>query len=486
MEHQHGPSKKLDLFLDDVIEQIQYKPIRDEIKEELAAHIEDKKAEYVLGGMEESNAWNKAIENMGDAVEIGAHLNSVRKVQSNHLTVILIIALIVIGILGNIRVGIASNSEISFSDFFYYLYGIIIFLTVYYFGYENIVKHIKVYLTVIVGTLLLCLAFFIIQRPYGMYLSITILFSLELLSIPSIMGMAYFNRRKKYKSIHLTTVIVAVIIGTFSHLLGGYALTVNFILLITIYSTLLYMIATGMLEGKRRTKVFSWILSLGIALAVFALSFNGDFKYLIQQCFYPEEVAQNYFNDSYNSILIKDLLGKAKLVGTINLGHDELKSYYTSEWYFKNMDDSHYDYKMQYIERGDVTTLEDILPEHYQGNYRISYWILKYGLVLSIALILIVVAAYGMLIRMVGKIRNKLGKVLALSCILALVLQFAFYVMGNFGLQFGFFYSFPFVSEGKSSIITNAIFVGLACSAYRYDKVVKEEKRKIIHDNSCI
>lgn len=234
MEQQHGPSKKLDLFLDDVIEQIQYKPIRDEIKEELAAHIEDKKAEYVLGGMEESNAWNKAIENMGDAVEIGAHLNSVRKVQSNHLTVILIIALIVIGILGNIRVGIASNSEISFSDFFYYLYGIIIFLTVYYFGYENIIKHIKIYFKVIVGILILCLAFFIIQRPYRMYLSIAILFALELLSIPSIMGMAYFNRRKKYKSIHLTTVIVAAVIGTFSHLLGGYALTVNFILLITI------------------------------------------------------------------------------------------------------------------------------------------------------------------------------------------------------------------------------------------------------------
>jgi cell division protein FtsW (lipid II flippase) len=101
-------------------------------------------------------------------------------------------------------------------------------------------------------------------------------------------------------------------------------------------------------------------------------------------------------------------------------------------------------------------------------------------------LFLIIVAAYAMLIRMVAKIKNRLGKVLSFSCILTLVLQFVIYTMGNFGFQFGWFCNFPFISEGNISIITNAILVGLACSVYRYDKVVREEKIEVIQDNSSI
>jgi cell division protein FtsW (lipid II flippase) len=288
--------------------------------------------------------------------------------------------------------------------------------------------------------------------------------------------MAYFNRRKKYISIGLTAAILMVIVGISSQFLGGYFMTANLILIITVYSTLLYMIAAGMLEGEIRTRVFSWILSLVAVLAVFSFSNKDILKYDLQQCFYPEEVAQNYFDDAYNSILVRNLVGRAKIIGTIELGQEELKSYFIGEWYFKNMDSFQYDYKKQIIEHGDVKTFEDILPQHYQNNYRIAYWVLKYGWIPSIVLLLIVLAAYGMLIRMVVKIRNKIGKVLSLSCSLALGLQFLIYVMGNLGFQFGWFCNLPFISEGNSSIITNMIFVGLACSAYRYDKVFKEER----------
>jgi hypothetical protein len=62
-------------------------------------------------------------------------------------------------------------------------------------------------------------------------------------------------------------------------------------------------------------------------------------------------------------------------------------------WIFKNLDNFDFEYKMQSIENGDVKTLEDILPEHYQTNYRIAYWILKYGWMPSIALLLILKSA---------------------------------------------------------------------------------------------
>jgi cell division protein FtsW (lipid II flippase) len=56
-------------------------------------------------------------------------------------------------------------------------------------------------------------------------------------------------------------------------------------------------------------------------------------------------------------------------------------------------------------------------------------------------------------------------------------LQTAFYMMANFGYQFGAICNLPFVSEGLNSIIANAAFVGLICSAYRYDKVIWENRK---------
>lgn len=474
---QYGATKEIDQFLDDVVEQIQYKPIRNEIKEELAAHIEDRKAEYILQGMETSAALKKAIENMGNAVEIGVHLNKVRKVQKNPFIVILIILLMCIGIAGSVRVRMFPNNRSSLTDISYFFYGLTIFFLTYHFGYENIVKNNKIYFKVIVGALLICLAFFMIQRISILELirlrKPQILFAWELLIIPIIINMAYYYKNKKNKSIQLTTLIVAVIILCNSLRFNDFFVSANFILLLTISSTLLYMVVTGMLEGNIRNQLFTWLIGFGIMLAVFFTTFTGNWKREFQQCFYPEKVVQNFMDDSYNSILIKDLLGKTKLIGQINLSQDELRSYFTSEWYFKNLDDFDYNYRMQYIDNGDVTQLEDILPVHYQTNYRIAYSMIKYGLLPSAAIILIMTAVYIMLIRMVCKINNKIGKVLAFSCVFALVLQFLLYMFGNFGFQFGWFCNLPFVSEGHSSIITNAVLAGLACSAYRYDKVFK-------------
>ena len=61
-------------FLNSVCEQIKYKPIRENIAEELKNHIEESKENYMQEGMEETTAEEKAIEQMGEAQEIGKKL----------------------------------------------------------------------------------------------------------------------------------------------------------------------------------------------------------------------------------------------------------------------------------------------------------------------------------------------------------------------------------------------------------------------------
>ena len=62
---------KISEFLDNVCEQIRYKPIRVEISRELENHIEEQKESYILYGLSKE-----------DAEEIGKSLNKIHKYNS--------------------------------------------------------------------------------------------------------------------------------------------------------------------------------------------------------------------------------------------------------------------------------------------------------------------------------------------------------------------------------------------------------------------
>lgn len=53
-------------FIQDVTEQIQYRPIRPEIKEELLSHIEDRVDEYENAGESRDNAIKTTVLQMGE------------------------------------------------------------------------------------------------------------------------------------------------------------------------------------------------------------------------------------------------------------------------------------------------------------------------------------------------------------------------------------------------------------------------------------
>ena len=55
-------------FLNNVCEQIKYKPIRSEISEELENHIKESKENYIIEGLDEKVAEEKAIKQMGFSI----------------------------------------------------------------------------------------------------------------------------------------------------------------------------------------------------------------------------------------------------------------------------------------------------------------------------------------------------------------------------------------------------------------------------------
>jgi len=84
-------------FLNEVCEQIKYKPIRNEIAEELESHLEEAKENYIEEGIEEGEAEEKAIIQMGEAQEIGKRLNKIHKPKFNWQLLILTIILLEFG-----------------------------------------------------------------------------------------------------------------------------------------------------------------------------------------------------------------------------------------------------------------------------------------------------------------------------------------------------------------------------------------------------
>jgi len=69
----------LEDFLEKVCEQIQYRGAHTEIKEELKAHIEDHAQSLIDCGWDNRSAISKAIESMGDPIQIGKALNKIHK-----------------------------------------------------------------------------------------------------------------------------------------------------------------------------------------------------------------------------------------------------------------------------------------------------------------------------------------------------------------------------------------------------------------------
>lgn len=81
-------------FLYKVCNEIKYIPIRKSISEELELHIQDIKENYINNGMQEVEAEEKAISQMGVAEDIGKALNKIHKPKLDWMLLLLILILV--------------------------------------------------------------------------------------------------------------------------------------------------------------------------------------------------------------------------------------------------------------------------------------------------------------------------------------------------------------------------------------------------------
>lgn len=133
-------------FLENVCNEIKYKPIREDISEELNLHIQEQKEEYIKEGLEETIAEEKAVSNMGEAQEIGKKLNKIHRPKFDWILFLLVAILIGFGFLIT-TIKVERNAEIGnyylVRHCMLFIIGLIISAGIYFLDYRKVLKHYK-------------------------------------------------------------------------------------------------------------------------------------------------------------------------------------------------------------------------------------------------------------------------------------------------------------------------------------------------------
>lgn len=506
--------KKVQEFLEEVNEQIRYRAMCAAIDEELVAHIEDKAELYKEYGVEEEEAISRAVRDMGDASEIGIQMNAAHHVRICWPLLGMALLFMALGILGNLRNALSWDCSLGaiaeeLFDSYYFLAGLAILLVVQHFGYPFMIRYVKkicaAYLIFGAAAIIwnyawgYCyeilseISFFITFRP-----PLTIYFALLLLASPVMAVFAYRQRHKGWKGLFYIFLFVAALLIVQDLVNpGDYLYMAVLALLLVFLAVLLYMNQKEYFSLPKKKACAAMILLFLVLLVSWGMgqsswkSKNSNGETLLSRTMElfltPEKQADTTWEDGYNGVLIQELLGKAELLGEIKLSRQELYDYAMGEWYFGegkkgswsedrwNTFEENKAYLAQRIEL-ETVTLEDVLPQHYHNNYRIAYWILKYGWLAGGLLLLAITAFCVLLIRVSFRIRNRLGRLVAFAGSICLIIQYVFYILGNFGHQFAWFGNLPFLSEGVASIAVDGVLLGVVLSAYRYDLVIEEHQ----------
>ena len=142
MRSDKAGSEKADIleqFLSEVDEQIAYRPMHAAVNEELRAHVEDKAQTYMEYGLDEEEAYKKAVRDMGDASALGIQMNDTHHLRVARPLLGLILLLVAFGIAGNLMARGFDFYEILYNS--YFVWGILVLWAVMRYGYPLLLKH---------------------------------------------------------------------------------------------------------------------------------------------------------------------------------------------------------------------------------------------------------------------------------------------------------------------------------------------------------
>ena len=492
------PDSPVSRFLDEVTDQISYKPLRPSIRQELEAHIRDRIEEYESQGLSPADAEDRAIRGMGDAIAIGTELNEAHRLQKSPWLAFITSLLLVTGFL--LSGFMQWTPEQAAGGFLYYIPGGVLLIFTALKGYPLVIRYRKMLAFFICFLYSAQMLLFFLTKYGGIrFTTPGIVYFATLLSAPVITVLLYCSRRSRKKFLAAAFGYAGVWM-LFIYSTGVYLSdTAAVIFLLSTLATACFMIHRQILPGRKK---YAYSIALILFLLLGSPLFLTDSGRSRAEAFLsPQSAVYSTWDDTYNGILVQELLSKTPLTHGLKLSPEEMMDFGTGAWYFASRDPNSIGidttgiqtdqqrqelqektdalgkqgYLPRYIHyQAEDVTLWDILPQHYHNNYMITVSIFLFGWLAGLALIGIIGLFYLFLFSCITRIHGQLASSLAFCCGQCLLWQGVFYLLGNFGYQYAAFPNLPLVSEGRLSIIFNMLLLGVIISAYRYDHVTEE------------
>lgn len=418
--------KKGQSYLREVREQIKSKEAKDFVSAELDSHIREAKHEWMKKGLDEAEAEEKAVGQMGSPVTLGQKLNKLHRPKVDWLTMILLVTTMGLGFIPILfvdpdyssRIGMDAGDFFKHKAIFAFLGGAVV-MGMMLLDYRKLAK--LGWLFYIIGVLiLLTINLFSTGIVDGVPIVVLGPLTIEsLMAIPFFfLAWASFFNNKKLKLWHL-----GLLFFHSCYLL----LMVPSISTIYIYVVMVFVLFWWS-KFSRKQILTTMILSVGSCLMAVGVLWplTSPYQKVRLLAFLNPE---KYSNDEGFMILhIKELLAKAG-------------------WF------------------GNSTPLE-LLPGAHTDFVFVGFTY-HYGWFLAAVLVLILCLLVARIIVISYKIHDPYGKLLLIGAVALYTVQ----LVSNICMTLGFFpmtsMSLPFISYGLMPILLNSFLIGVVLSVYR-------------------
>lgn len=447
-------------FLENVCNEIKYKPIREDISEELSLHIEEQKDEYIKEGFEEKIAEEKAVSNMGEAEEIGKKLNKIHKPKFDWILTLLVAILIGFGFLITIIKQQKTQNYCLEQHIIYFVLGFILCIGIYFIDYRRILKYPKLIYgisTIVLFTTLLwghesfgrkylwfsrnvdptniCILLYIIsfvgfiKNLNSKYININI-------------GKINFNIRIDIMILTGLSLFSIFIISALKYIAMALILAFSYIIITTVY------IAKLPNRKSKLIKFYGVLFSLAIILILFSLFTPNGIYSRFQRGIIALYSKEDPRGIGWVNILIGDVLENSKMFSGVEM--------------------------------------DDVILEYFGTgtDFPLISLIANCGTIYTAIIIMSVILLGIKIILDCRNIKDENGRLLVIGFGSFILLQALFNILMSFNLIPIIGLNLPFVSYGLNGLVVNMMMIAFILSIYRRKdiltkKVGNDKKLKI-------
>ena len=434
--------KSIDDYIDKICEQIRFKKAHNQIAKEIENHIIEQKESFLKYGLNEKEALEKAINEMGDAILVGEKFNEVYKPKINWNIIFFVSIISIIFTIVQSIFSLYNNNAIipSYLTDIHYIVveivniiiSILVMILVCYIDFTKILKY-----SFFMYVINIVLSIFTISslRRFNVWIDINRMALIMFDYLPLFFtGIVYSNRNTGYKGIFncLFYILLPLI---FRNILDKYILIYYVISTVLI---LIYSINKGYFKIKNKYLVSSVIILTFILIYILSIYFFADPYYLMR-------IKMSFFNtdklgSGYVNYVISEILKNSQFIGSMI-----------------PLNNTNIDINL-------INKLNDMI---------ILKLIMKFGYLSAIIFISIFLIFFTYIYNICKKQKSVLGNLACISIFMMLFTQFIttvqlniFYIFPSIGL--------PFVSEGliyKTYVMFN---IGIFLSAYRQKSIFQD------------